>query len=543
MKKSDDELITELARLDPLAYERRQKDSAKTLGITTAALRKIVDQKRRAIKPDKDDGQGRAVKIIDPLSWHEYVSGDAIATTLAAVIKTYVILSDEAADTVALWVLHSWTVNAFTMSPRLAIISPTKGCGKTTVLRVLNHIARRTKRTGSISPAALFRVVEKFQPTILLDETEKYIENGSDIHALLNEGHCKGGNVTRVIGDSLELREFSIYGAVAFARNGKLPDDLEQRSIIIEMQRRRANEDLAQLRDDRAESLKQIARMCSRWADDNANILLDQDPDMEMINRNADNWRPLFAIADLCGEGWPERIRAAAAILTPRESEGTGPKLLASIRAVFDERKGEWADRMFSEMLAEALTAMEGQPWAEYGKARKPITKNQLAQLLKDFKIKPDTVKIGTKGLKGYYRHQFEEVWERYLAPEGVNETEPRNQPTAAGTSTPFQNVTTESEVTFQKCEKPLPPSDCYGVTAQKGGRPLNGKSPPRCAQCGGDPDGEEQTHLIDGQTVWLHRQCRRFFIPSQPSQPHNGKQGEGTPPDDLDIPDFLKRT
>ena len=77
-----------------------------------------------------------------------------------------------------------------------------------------------------------------------------------------------------------------------------MPDDLEQRSIIIEMQRRRANEDLAQLRDDRAESLKQIASMCSRWVDDNANVLLDQDPDMEMINRNADNWRPLFAIAD-----------------------------------------------------------------------------------------------------------------------------------------------------------------------------------------------------------------------------------------------------
>ena len=34
-------------------------------------------------------------------------------------------------------------------------------------------------------------------------------------------------------------------------------------------------------------------------------------------------------------------------------------------------------------MLADALAAIEGGRWAEYGKARKPVTKNQLAQLLK----------------------------------------------------------------------------------------------------------------------------------------------------------------
>ncbi|MFY9839411.1 MAG: hypothetical protein WAK55_23635, partial [Xanthobacteraceae bacterium] len=122
-----------------------------------------------------------------------------------------------------------------TTSPRLAVTSPTKGCGKTTVLRLLNLVARRPKRAGSITSSALFRVVEQFHPTIILDETEKYIEHGTDLHALLNEGHCTGGTVLRVLGDKQELREFSVFGAVAFAANGRLPDDLEQRSIVIEM--------------------------------------------------------------------------------------------------------------------------------------------------------------------------------------------------------------------------------------------------------------------------------------------------------------------
>ena len=77
----------------------------------------------------------------------------------------------------------------------------------------------------------------------------------------------------RVLGEKLELREFGIFGAVAFARNGRLPDDLEQRSIIIEMQRRRSDEPLAELRDDRCESLEMIARMCARWAEDHGGEL------------------------------------------------------------------------------------------------------------------------------------------------------------------------------------------------------------------------------------------------------------------------------
>src|SRR5262245_2963511 len=261
--------IERLAALDPITYEVMRTEAAKRLGVRASVLDRAVVKKRRElgldIDDDEDSGQGRAVKILDPLPWPDPVSGDQIAETSAAAVKTYAVLPDAAADTLALWNLHTWLVNSFTISPRLAIVSPTKGCGKTTVLRVLNQITRRPKRAGSISPPALFRLVEKFQPSILLDETEKYIEHGSDLHALLNEGHCKGGKVLRVLGDKLELREFAVFGAVAFARNGRLPDDLEQRSIVIEMQRRRADEPLADLREDQCDSLHRVARMCARW--------------------------------------------------------------------------------------------------------------------------------------------------------------------------------------------------------------------------------------------------------------------------------------
>ena len=520
--------IERLAALDPVNYEVARAEAAKRLGMRASVLDRVVAKKRRDLgldTGDEDEGQGRAVKIVDVPPWHEPVAGDQVAEMLAAAVKIYAVLSDSAADAIALWILHTWLANEFTISPRLAVTSPTKGCGKTTILRLLNKLVRRPKRAGSISPSALFRVVEKFQPCVLLDETEKYIEQGSDLHALLNEGHAKGGTVLRVLGEKFELREFAVFSPVAFARNGRLPDDLEQRSIIIEMQRRRSDEPLSELRDDRCESLQRVARMCARWAEDTAPLVGDTDPDMGlMINRNADNWRPLFAIADVIGEDWPGRIREAAEALAPRESDSHGTTLLADIKAVFDARTGEWADRMFSEMLAEALAAIEGGRWAEYGKARKPITKNQLARLLSGFKVTPDTVWIGSKSLKGYQRHQFEDAWTRYLAPLGVSETSKCQEPTAAGTSTPFQNVRAESDLTFQKCEKPLGANGSDTLTFQKGGEGLNGEAEDQtCRQCGGTLDGTEQQLLIGGTRVWLHPECRRFFA-ADSTEMTNGK-------------------
>src|SRR4029077_11655139 len=193
-----------------------------------------VARKRRELgleNNESDAGQGRAVKIDDVLPWADAIEGDRVATGLAVALKRYVVLPDSAADAVALWIFHTWLVDKFTISPRLAVTSPTKGCGKTTVLRFLNQVVRRPKRAGSITPPALFRAVERFHPTVILDETEKYVEHGSDLHALLNEGHCRGGTVLRVLVEKQELREFSIFAAVAFAANGKLPDDLEQRSV------------------------------------------------------------------------------------------------------------------------------------------------------------------------------------------------------------------------------------------------------------------------------------------------------------------------
>jgi hypothetical protein len=39
----------------------------------------------------------------------------------------------------------------------------------------------------------------------------------------------------------------------------------------------------------------------------------------------------------------------------------------------------------------------------------------------------------------------------------------------------------------------------------------------PRCAQCNGRPDGTEQSYRHQGALVWLHKECRRFWLRENP--------------------------
>ena len=79
-----------------------------------------------------------------------------------------------------------------------------------------------------------------------------------------------------------------------------------------------------------------------RWAIDNAEALKDAEPEMPpgFDNRLGDNYRLLLAIADLAGGEWPERAREAAQGLSGAgNTASTGTRLLADIRAAFDEAK------------------------------------------------------------------------------------------------------------------------------------------------------------------------------------------------------------
>jgi hypothetical protein len=239
--------------------------------------------------------------------------------------------------------------------------------------------------------------------------------------------------------------------------------------------------------------------MCARWADDHAGEVGELDPDMgELINRTADNWRPLFAIADVIGSDWPVRIRETAAALAPRETESIGPMLLVDIKTAFNDRE---TDRLFSADVCEALVAMEGRPWADW--KGKQLTPNQLARLLKAFGVTPENMRAGNKVLKGYHRNRFEAAWDRYVAGD-VNNPLQRYNTDELEAFCSFRTATDKKSVADQESQKVSTNGHCSSVAVAES---IITESARRCDHCGRSGDLAEVGY--GDITAWLHRDCK----------------------------------
>jgi hypothetical protein len=143
------------------------------------------------------------------------------------------------------------------------------------------------------------------------------------------------------------------------------------------------------------------------------------------------------------------------------DTQSHGEQLLADIRGAFVEKE---ADRLSSDELVAYLVRLEGRPWAEFGKSRKPLTKNGLAALLRPFKIHSRSIRLDDdRTPKGYQRRAFEDAFARYLSPAPVrNATSPQASISAA--SSDFQNATDGSGMAFQNREIASVSAGCGGV-------------------------------------------------------------------------------
>ena len=72
---------------------------------------------------------------------------------------------------------------------------------------------RRPLSSEGITNAAMFRVVEQEQPTLLLDDADSWLlrDPKDERHSLINSGHKRGGRVIRCVGDKHELKAFSTF--------------------------------------------------------------------------------------------------------------------------------------------------------------------------------------------------------------------------------------------------------------------------------------------------------------------------------------------
>jgi hypothetical protein len=414
--QSDEAEIARLAQLPPLTYERERKEAAKRLGCRESILDKVIAAARG--ETEGAHRQGQELDLREPEPWPEAVDGDALLSQLSAIFTGYVVMSRAAADATALWVLHAYLIEAADATPRLAIKSPEKRCGKTRLLSIIAHVAPRALATSNISPAAMFRTIEAAKPTLLIDEADTFVTMSEELRGVINSGHTRTtAYVVRTEGEDLLPRRFSTWAPIAFATIGKLPGTVEDRSITIPLRRRRPDENVERLRRNHVGHLHAVASRATRFTSDHSAEVAALDPGIpdQLHDRAADNWRPLLAIADIAGGGWPERARTAAITLSAdsaADQDSMRTMMLNDIRSCF---QSTGIDRVASDALVSYLVNLDDRPWPEFNKGRS-ITKAGLARLLKPFRILPSTIRLdGDRTAKGYYLSTFEDAFTRYL--------------------------------------------------------------------------------------------------------------------------------
>lgn len=121
---------------------------------------------------------------------------------VAAFVERYVSLpSARELHAVALFVVHTWTLDGAHATPYLWVRSPEKRSGKTRLLEVLELVVRSPWRVTSASEAAMFRKIEQDRPTLLLDEIDPIFASSSErteaLRAILNSGNRPGASVDR----------------------------------------------------------------------------------------------------------------------------------------------------------------------------------------------------------------------------------------------------------------------------------------------------------------------------------------------------------
>src|SRR5205823_9453526 len=116
------------------------------------------------------------------------------------------------------------------------------------------------------------------------------------------------------------------------------PSTLQDRSIIIPLQKALGTDIRDHLEDGESPELLLLLRKLATWSVSLRELPRPEMPEVlrRQAGRAGDNWRVLFAIAQLAGGRWPDLVEQAALETVGRESKHTRvERLLASIWRAF----------------------------------------------------------------------------------------------------------------------------------------------------------------------------------------------------------------
>jgi len=410
------ELELTRAHLKPVKLAQLARLLAPSLKVSAETLKRSI----------QTESEQRDAELVNPEPWPEPVDGAKLADEIVTVLRRHVVMGQQKANAIALWIFLTYLEAAVDCLPILVIRSPEKRCGKSTLLDVLGRLVNKQLQSSNCSVAAIYRIIEKLHPTLLIDEVDTWLKDNEEARGVINSGHTRGSAfVLRCNKDSGEPERFSTWAPKVLAGIGRLSDTLVDRSITITLERRKPTDEITKLRDANSDQFNRIRQQLIRWATDHLEEIKEARPTIPVTlnDREGDNWFPLLAIAGQIGEDWKTKAEAAAQTLSGSDDAETVPtQVLVALKGIYDQFKDE--DFLPTSKIVEELNQERDCPWADW---KNGMTDAKLGQILGQFGIKSKrpTIEIeeaSTKGsttvkkkVSGYYREHLEPVFERYI--------------------------------------------------------------------------------------------------------------------------------
>lgn len=186
-KPLDNEIIRNLTTLKPIDYDRERLAKAKELGCRPA----ILDAEVKAARSTEKQTDRLPFPTVEP--YPEPIVPAQLLNEVSGAIRQFIVLDEHQAHAAALWVAMTYFIDVLEVAPLAIINAPEKSCGKTQLLNVMGKMSYRPLPASNASASALFRAVELWKPTILIDEADTFFRDNAELHGMVNAGYLRGG--------------------------------------------------------------------------------------------------------------------------------------------------------------------------------------------------------------------------------------------------------------------------------------------------------------------------------------------------------------
>lgn len=184
--------------------------------------------------------QGEIIKkgvIKLPSEAEEYQSELELFNRIKVFIHKYVDIKEDWENWAAYYVLLSWVYDKLPVCPYLCALGPSDA-GKTRFVQTIGAICYKPFTTsGSATPSPIFRVLDQFRGTLIVNEFDHIGDFNLEIIVIFNNGYEAGLPVIRTEGErKKEVKVFQVFGPKIFSSRKRKSDwAFESRLLTVQM--------------------------------------------------------------------------------------------------------------------------------------------------------------------------------------------------------------------------------------------------------------------------------------------------------------------